>query len=201
MNVFAACVDSPAADVLPASEQVSKAKLLAAISHQGQEQIKVKIECPKFKRDESDRLEFKNRYEKIDALDKSRSKWREEFKLLFLMDKLIGNTAEFIAHIDPDPGAYDTCIAALKEQYLDESYIIDEYFKKWLSEKPEYDPTYLKTRTFIANTHNHLHNLKTHYGVDQLHKDDNAHKFLSHVIFSKFSLELRQAFEWELDTE
>ena len=46
------------------------------------------------------------------------------------MDKLIGNTAEFIAHIDPDPGAYDTCIAALKEQYLDESYIIDEYFKK-----------------------------------------------------------------------
>ena len=29
----------------------------------------------------------------------------------------------------------------------------------------------------------------------------NAHKFLSHIIFAKFSQELRQAFVWELDTD
>ena len=184
LNVFPARVDYPAAaGVLPASEQVSKAELLAAVSHQGQEQIKVNVECPKFKGDESDRLEFKNWYEKIDALIKSRSKWSDEFKLLYLKNHVIGNATAFIAHIDPGPEAYETCIAALKEQYLDESYIIDEYFKKLLSDKPEFDPTYFKTRTFIANTSNHLHNLKSHYGVDLLHEDHNAHKFLSHIIF------------------
>ena len=120
---------------------------------------------------------------------------------LFLKDKVIGNAATFIAHIDPGPDAYDTCIEVLKEQYLDKPYIIDEYFKKLLSDKPEYDPTYFKTRTFIANTRNHLHNLKTHYGVDLANETHSAHKFLSHLIFSKFTLELRQAFKWELKEE
>ena len=124
LNVFAARVDTPAAGVLPATEQVSKAELLAAMSFQGQEQIKVSIECSKFKGDESDRLEFKNWYETIDTIVKSRPKWSEEYKLLFLKDKVIGNAAAFIAHIDPGPGAYDTCIEVLKEQYLDEPYII-----------------------------------------------------------------------------
>ena len=70
-----------------------------------------------------------------------------------------------------------------------------------LSDKPEYDPTYFKTRTFIANTCNHLYNLKTHYDVDLLDETHNAHKFLSHIIFSKFSLELRQAFKRELNED
>ena len=43
-------------------------------------------------------------------------------------DKVIDNAAAFIANIDPGPGAYDTCITALKEQYLDKSYIVDKYF-------------------------------------------------------------------------
>ena len=70
-----------------------------------------------------------------------------------------------------------------------------------MSDKSEYDPTYFKTRTFIANTRSHLNNLKTYYGVDLLYEDHNAHKFLSHIIFSKFSLELKQAFIWELKSE
>ena len=153
------------------------------MSHQGQKQIKINIECPKFKGDESDRLEFKNWYDRIDVIVKSRPKWTEEFKVLFLKDKVIGDAANFIAHIDPGLDAYDTCIEVLKEQYLDVPYIIEEYFKKLLSDKPEYDPTYFKTRTFIANTCNHLHNLKTHYDVDLLDETRNAHKFLSHIIF------------------
>ena len=109
--------------------------------------------------------------------------WSQEYKLFFLKDKVIGNAAAFIAHIDPGPNAYDTCIAILKEQYLNVDYIVDEYFKKLLSDKPEYDLSYMKSRTFIANTRNHLHNLNTHYGVDLLNEEHNAHKLLSHIIF------------------
>ena len=48
---------------------------------------------------------------------------------------------------------------------------------------------------------NHLHNLKTHYQTDLLDKESAGHKFLSHIIFSKFSKELRQAFTWECGTD
>ena len=61
---------------------------------------------------------------------------------------------------------YDECIDALKEQYLDEPFIIDEYLKELCAGRPDYDDTYGKTCIFIANTRNHFHNLKTHYKVD-----------------------------------
>ena len=65
---------------------------------------------------------------------------------------------------------YDDCIKALKEQYLDEPFIIDEYFKKLLADK-------LKTHVYIANTTNHLHNLKIHYKVDLLDESNSAQHF------------------------
>ena len=69
------------------------------------------------------------------------------------------------------------------------------------SENPEFDNSYTKTRVFIANVRNHLHNLKTHYKTDLLDKDSAGHKFLSHIIFGKLSKELRQAFTWETGTD
>ena len=84
LNVFASRVEKPAAGVLPPSKQISKVDLLAVMSHQGQEQIKVNIDCPKFKGDESDRLEFKNWYERIDVIVKSHPKWSYEYKLFFI---------------------------------------------------------------------------------------------------------------------
>ena len=49
-------MDNPAGAALPPDVQITKADLLAALSQPGQEQIKVSIDCPKFKGDESDRL-------------------------------------------------------------------------------------------------------------------------------------------------
>ena len=69
-----------------------------------------------------------------------------------------------------------------------------------LSDRPEYDESYSKTRVYIANTRNHLYNLKTHYHIDLMNESNSAHNILSNVIFSKFSQELRQAFSWELKT-
>ena len=134
-------------DASAAEAPITKSDLLSALSHSQprQEQIKVSIDCPKFKGDESDRLEFKNWYETIDVIVKSRTRWSQNYKLFFLKDKVIGNAAAFIAQVDPGPNAYDICITILKEQYLNVDYIIDEYFKKLLS-----DSTYLEARIFIA---------------------------------------------------
>ena len=119
---------------------------------------------------------------------------------MYLKTKVLNNAAAFIQHIDCT-GSYDHCIAMLKEQYLNVPYIIDEYFKKLCHDVPGYDPSYCKTRTFIANTRNYLHNLSTHYEVDLLDESSNSHLLLSHIIFSKFSSEVQQAFRWELKTQ
>ena len=51
------------------------------------------------------------------------------------------------------------------------------------------------------NTRTHLHNLKTHFEIDLMDETHGAHKLLSHIIFAKFSAELRQAFKWEIGEE
>ena len=164
----------------------------------GHEQIKINVDCQKFSGDESDKLEFKNWYDQIDAVVKGRPNWSESYKIMFLKSKVVKNAATFIAHIDPGPGSYEECIKVLKEQYLNKPYIIDEYFKILLVDKPEFDETYYKSRTYIANTRNHFHNLKTHYEIDLMDETYVAHKLLAHIIFAKFSAELRQALNGKL---
>ena len=201
VNDYALKVARGAEQVVPAPDNITKAELLKAMSQLGNEHIKINVDTPNFLGDEKDKLEFKHWYDRIDAIVKGRPNWSEEYKFFFLKTKVQKNAAAFINHIEPGAGAYDLCMDALKEQYLNESYIVNEYFKKLLSDQPKFDETYLESKTYIANTRNHLHNLKNYYGVDLMDETNGAHKFLSHVIFSKFSVELRQAFKWELKVE
>ena len=182
-------------------EQISKADLLDVVTQMGNNSIKVNVDCPTFNGDESDKLEFKNWLTQFESIVNSKTTLTEEFKVAFLKQKVRKNAASFIHHLEGGrPGVYNDCIKALKEQYLDEPFIINEYFRKLLAERPEYDETYGKSRNYIANVRNHLYNLKTHYKIDLLNEEHGAHQLLSHIIFSKLSAELQQAFAWELKT-
>ena len=75
---------------------------------------------------------------------------------------------------------------------------LNDYISKLMSDKPDYDPTYIKSKIFIENTQTHLVNLKTRYGVDLLDDTHFTQRFLSHIIFYKFSFELREAFKRKL---
>ena len=192
--------DSDKSNQASSASSVSSKELLDAVSQIGNNPINISVECPEFYGDEKDCLEFKNWLTQFESVISTRGNWTEEFKISYLKTKVLKNAAAFIAHLDPDEGNYDLCIEALKEQYLDEDFIVDEYFRLIRSESPGYDESYTKTRVYIANVRNHLHNLKTHYQVDLEDKDSGGHKFLSHIIFSKFSSELRQAFVRECKT-
>ena len=181
----------------PSGDAVTNSQILKAMSQMGNGSVKVNLDCPTFSGDEKDRLEFKNWLAQFEAVIKTRPNWTEEFKITYLKSKVIKNANNFIAHLEPEVGNYVACISALKEQYLDEPFIVDEYFKKLCAEKPEFDETYGKTRVYIATIRNNLHNLKTHFNVDLLEENSGGHKLLSHIIFTKLSPELRQAFSWE----
>ena len=188
-------------NVVSAGQGVNSEEFLNSVSQIGNNPIKVKVDCPNFYGDEKDRLEFKGWLAQFESVIKAGRNWTEEFKISYLKTKVLKNAAHFISHLNPAPGNYDLCMEALKEQYLDEEYIVDEYFRLLWSESPEYDETYTKTRVYIANVRNYLHNLKNHYEIDLLDGATGGHKLLSHIIFSKFSKELRQAFTWECKTD
>ena len=185
----------------PGAQGVNSQELLTSVSQIGNNPIKVNVDCPNFYGDERDRLEFKNWFTQFEAVISTRPNWTDEFKVTYLKTKIQKNAAPFIAHLNPAPGNFERCVDALKDQYLDEEYIVDEYFRTLWNESPEFDETYTKSRVYIANVRNTLHNLKTQYEVDLLEEGSSGHKLLSHVVFSKLSRELRQAFARECDSD
>ena len=172
---------------------VSNQDLLRAVSQVGSNPIKVSLDCGVFYGDEKDKFEFHAWLSLFETIIKTRPNSSEEFKISYLKSKVQGNAAAFIAHLDIVHGNYQPCIDALKAQYLDEPFLIDEYFKQILNDAPLYDEEYGKTSQYLAKIRNKLHNLKTHYKVDLVTANTGGNKLLSHIVFSKLSGELRKA--------
>ena len=172
---------------------VSNQDLLRAVSQVGSNPIKMSLECGIFNGDEKDKFEFHAWLSLFETIIKTRPNSSEEFKISYLKSKVQGNAAAFIAHLDVVDGNYQACIDALKAQYLDEPFLIDEYLKQILNDAPMYDEEYGKTSQYLAKIRNKLHNLKTHYKVDLVTADTGGNKLLSHIVFSKLSGELRKA--------
>ena len=172
---------------------VSNQDLLKAVSQVGSNPIKVSLECGVFNGDEKDKFEFHAWLSLFETIIKTRPNSSEEFKISYLKSKVRGNADAFIAHLDIVPGNYQPCIDALKAQYLDEPFLIDEYFTQILNDDPMFDEDYGKTSQYLATTRNKLHNLKSHYKVDLVTANTGGNKLLSHIVFSKLSGELRKA--------
>ena len=135
---------------------IKNQELLKAVSQMGNNPIKVALECSIFCGDEKDKFEFQNWLNQFETLIKTCS-WSEEFKISYLKSKIQGNAAAFIAYLGPEAGNYQPCIDALKAQYLDEPFLIDEYFKQILNDSPEFDEDYGKTSQYLATIRNKLH--------------------------------------------
>ena len=116
----------------------------------GSNPIKVSLECRVFNGDEKDKFEFHAWLNLFQTIIKTHPNNSEEFKISYLKSKVQGNAAAFIAHLDIIPGNYQPCIDALKAQYLDEPFLIDEYFKQILNDAPAFEEDYGKTSQYLA---------------------------------------------------
>ena len=100
----------------------------------GNNSISVKYDCSNFYGNESDKLAFKNWFSEFEGVLKTQTNWDDERKLGYLKKVVLGNAATYIAHLEPGPGNYDAAVKALKDQYLNEAFITDEYLRQLLSE-------------------------------------------------------------------
>ena len=187
--------------VLDLVEPITGQQLLDAMKKMGNNSISVKYDCSNFYGNESDKLAFKNWLSEFEGVLKTQTNWDEERKLGYLKKVVLGNAVTYIAHLEPRPGNYDAAVEALKDQYLNEASITDEYFCQLLSEAPAFDGNYCKTSQYLASIGNKYFNLKMHCHTDLMDENTGGYKLLSHTVFNKLSREICKVLKEKTDND
>ena len=142
------------------------------------------LKCDTFDGRSNDKLEFKNFLLQFNNCIDACGQLSGSSKLTYLRSYLVGFAFRVISHLSISDENYDVAIKLLKEEFLDEEFIVDETFKQLLNKVPKYDPNFVDVRTYINECRSMIHELKL-YKVDLLEVGTAGCKLLSHIIFSK----------------
>ena len=112
---------------------------------------------------------------------------------------MTGSAFRVISHLSVSDDNYDVALKLLKEEFLDEEYIVDETFKLLLSKSPKFDNTFTDVRCYINDCRSMIHELKL-YGVDLLENGSAGCKLMSHIIFSKLPPSVRRELVHKVDS-
>ena len=140
------------------------------------------LKCDTFDGHSTDKLEFKNFLLQFNNCIDACGQLTGSSKLTYLRSYLSGFAFRVISHLSISDANYDVAIKLLKDEFLDEAFIVDETFMQLLSRVPKYDPTFLDVRTYINECRSMIHELKL-YKVDLLENDSFGCKLLIHNIF------------------
>ena len=142
------------------------------------------LKCETFDGYSTDKLQFKNFLLQFNNCIDACGQLSDSSKLTYLRSYLSGYAFRVISHLSISDDNYKIALKLLKDEFLDEDFIVDETFKLLLSKVPKYDPTFLDARSYINECRSMVQELKQ-YKVDLLVKDSAGCKLLSHIIFSK----------------
>ena len=164
---------------------MSTVDALAAILAKNQsDALKPKLHCATFSGKGNDKLEFKNFMTQFNNCVDANGKLSGSVKLTYLRSYLTDYALKIISHLTINDDNYDIALKLLKEEFLDEDYIADEFFKQLCNNAPKYDPEFNNVRQYLNETRAILYELKT-YNVDLLEVGTAGSKLASHVIFAK----------------
>ena len=114
--------------------------------------VKVKLpplKCVTFSGKTVDKLEFKNFLLQFHNCIDAAGKLSKSAKLTYLRSYLTDYAFKVISHLSITDSNYEVALQLLKDEFLDEEYIIDETFKQLLSSSPKYDPSFSEVRIYI----------------------------------------------------
>ena len=140
------------------------------------------LPCPRFNGSDSDRLSFKDFFTQFNnSIDDSLS---GSIKLTYLRNYLTGYAYQIISHLSISDEYYSVAVSLLKSEFLDEEYIVDEYFKKIINSSPKFDSDFEGLRQFLNESRASLYELKSH-NVNLMEEETSGNKLISHIIFDK----------------
>ena len=107
-------------------------------------------------------------------------------KFTYLKSYLRGYASKLVEHLSIADENYPIALTLLKDEFLNQNCLVDDLFKKLLSIKPKYDPTYGETKLFINQVRSIIADLKQN--DRDLLIDDCCNEFVSHIVFSKLPI-------------
>ena len=143
-----------------------------------------KLSCKTFSGKGKDKLEFKNFWTQFQNCIDACGDLSGANKLTYLRSYLDGYALQLISHLTINDDNYKVAQELLKEEYLDEEFIIDESFKSLLSSSPSQDSSFEGLRAYVNECRAITHDLQQ-YGIDFLAEKSAGSKLLSHIVFSK----------------
>ena len=142
------------------------------------------IKCKTFSGKSTDKFEFKNFLKQFQNCVDSCERLTDSGKLNYLKGYLTDYAFSTISHLSISDENYQVAISTLKDEFLDEKFIIDESLKQLLVMHPKYDANFVGVKVYVNTCKNILHELKI-YGVDLLNEGSAGCTLISHIIFQK----------------
>ena len=143
-----------------------------------------RLECGKFDGESEDKMAFKTFLQQFHNCINIAGQLSNSSKLIYLRSYLTGYAFRVISHLSMSDDNHDVALKLLKEEFLDEEYIVDETFKLLLSKSPKFNHSFTDVRCYINDCRSMIHELKL-YGADLLEDGSAGCKLMSHIIFSK----------------
>ena len=143
--------------------------------------------CSTFDGTGVDKFEFNNFLVQFSNVIDCRKNLTDSAKLAYLHSYLKGYAFKIVKHLSITDANYPIALDLLKQEFLDEEYLIDEIYKKIMHSYPAFDSTYNTTRLYINEIKSYLFELKN-FGFDFIEEKSPGNSFVSHVIFSKLPL-------------
>ena len=158
-----------------------------------------RLECDKFDGESQDKMAFKNFLQQFHNCINVSGQLSDSSKLTYLRGYLKGYAFRVISHLSVSDDNYAVALKLLKEEFLDEEYIIDETFKLLLNKSPKFDHSFSDVRCYINDCRSMLHELKL-YGVDLLGGGSSGCRLMSHIIFSKLPPSVKRELVHKVNT-
>ena len=135
---------------------------------------------------QKDKFAFHRFMSQFDNVIGSRKQLSNLAKQSYLYGYLQGYALKLVSHLSISNDNYVVALQMLKDEFLDEGYIIDETFKNILNVTPsnKYDSEFTNVKLFLNEIRSYLHELKS-FKIDLLEEETAGNIFVSHLVFNK----------------
>ena len=185
--------------------EASNKDLVAAILKASDTPGRIYIKCDKFDGGSTDKLEFRYWLSQFESMLASGKALTGTAKLSQLRNHLTHSGLAFktISHFEINDENYEEALKALKYEFLDENYIVNETFKVILERSPTLpkdDPEFDDLKLYVAEIKSVLSDLNKTYKTDLVTPGTGGYKLVSSIIFSKLPPVVRKALIEKVDS-
>ena len=148
------------------------------------------LKCQTFSGEHSSQLEFHAFMSQFDNIIGLRTNITDSIKFTYLKTYLTGYALKLVNHLQITDANYNVAIDLLKTEFLNVPRLIDDILRKLIQIKPEFDPSFHKSREYLGEIRSLVSDLKL-YELDFI-SDKAGCKLISRIVFNRLPVPFQQ---------